>query len=106
MFRVAIDERRCSAYAVKRKDLERRSAIFVLLKTLKLPDKHVRSTIEGFEHWKPCAPGVGLKLLSIKKRDDLSWPYQPLRPTLCSLLPCFSCTKAPATAPAPEFMYL
>jgi hypothetical protein len=48
----------------------------------------VRSRMEGLESWKPAAPGMGMKRLSIAKREVLELPHHPLRRGMN----CFSTT--------------
>ena len=51
------------------------------------------------------APGVGLNCGPILNRTEVSLPHQPEKRGR-SVRAWRSCTKQPATAPGPEFMYL
>lgn len=69
--------KRCSRYAVIMMDFLRISAMDVLSNTESAAHRDVRSIAEGFEIWKPPAPGMGLNSVgSVSTHRSERYGYQ------------------------------
>src|SRR5262245_51550449 len=97
-----------SKYWVKRSDLARNRGKVALSKISSDARSGANEKMGGFGTCQPSAPGLGIKCGSscMRKRVAGSLPHHPAIRGNDTLLPCFSCTKQPPTAPGPEFRYL
>src|SRR5207342_1661969 len=95
----------CSRYAVSSSERARNLSMPALANRSSDARSGASPRIGGLLNCQPSAPGVGTKLPSMRKREAWSWPHHPAKRGRV-VFAWRACTKQPATAPGPEFMYL